>query len=128
MPNNSSNEQTENHGSEFQKKEEAQDSENQDQTPSDQNGLVNKPELTINTNHEPNTEMNGNPPKLSPTPRKSERDRKNIAYDKLNRCGTVDSEEDTTMNADNNKKKSDGKKMSVAEINKRMTELFEYMK
>jgi hypothetical protein len=67
-------------------------------------------------------------PKLSPTPRKSERDRKNISYDKLNK-GAVDSEDENQgQDALGKPKKPDGKKCNVAEVNKKMSELIESMK
>jgi hypothetical protein len=49
---------------------------------------MSRPEVNMN-DLDPNIEA----PKLSPTPRKSERERKNISYDKLNK-GAANSDED----------------------------------
>ena len=57
------------------------------------------PELNMN-NLDPNIE----PPKLSPTPRKSERERKNISYDKLNK-GAANSDEEDIESREIGKKK-----------------------
>lgn len=67
------------------------------------------------------------PPKLSPTPRKSERDRKNISYDKLNK-GALDSEEEAQQQGENSKnRKLEVKKFSVSEVHKRIEDLLNTM-
>jgi len=53
---------------------------------------MNRLEVNMN-NLDPNIE----PPKLSPTPRKSERERKNISYDKLNKGAANSDEEDLEL-------------------------------
>jgi hypothetical protein len=61
-----------------------------------------------------NTDMNDGQAKLSPTPRKSERDRKNVSYVQLNK-GAVESEDDGGE-ASKNKKAEAAKKGSLAEV------------
>jgi hypothetical protein len=83
-----------------------------------------KPELNMDVVKD---NSNDYAPKLSPTPRKSERDRKNISYDKLNK-GAVDSEEESPENGGVKKLKLDAKKGNLAEIQNKIKELFEKLK
>jgi len=82
---------------------------------------------TIKENYE-YTSMD--PPKLSPTPRKSERERKNISYDKLNKGGadSDDEEYDSKDPAGNKIKKIDVKKSNYVEINRKVQDMLETMK
>jgi len=62
--------------------------------------------------------------KLSPTPRKSERTRKDISYDKLNTKGADSDEEDLDKDVSGRSKR----KANHAETVRKMTELFDTMK
>lgn len=70
----------------------------------------------------------GDPPaKQSPTPRKSERDRKNVSYVQLMK-GEVDLQDEAAGQDDNKQKKLDVKKGTIQEVNKRVSDLIETMK
>lgn len=65
--------------------------------------------------------------KLSPTPRKSERERKNISYDKLNK-GAANSDEEDLDQRDLPGKGNKKKIVWADSVIKKVTELFETMK
>ena len=68
--------------------------------------------------------------KLSPTPRKSERERKHISYAKFVKGERETDEEDPILGDGmaNKLKKVDSKKISTSEVHRKMQELFETMK
>ena len=86
-------------------------------------GQHTKPDINMNFIQE--TEGNIEPSKLSPTPRKSERERKNISYDKLNRGSAVSEEEDLEMKE---LKLKNLKRATFLETQKKVQDLFESMK
>ena len=94
-----------------------------------QNGIK-RPELNMSTIKESlNDPKADSHIKLSPTPRKSEREKKSISYEKLNKGVVERDEEEQAKDSDSNKvKKTEIKKGNIGEVQKKMSDLIELMK